>query len=250
MPTTALAIDPSGKRLYGASWDKTVICWDTETRQKLLTFTGHTDFIKSVLYIPCPASSGYPGGLLLSGSSDKSIIIYDAASGKEVKILKGHTRGIAALAVDPAASTAEEFVVYSGGSEREIRKWRIPVGDVKGAEEVGKPILEHETNIIKIGFLGEDWDCWTASADFTARRIDVRSEKSGGRSDTVFRHADYVNDVLLGSKGQYAITACRDEDVRLWDIGVGFDLLGDGVYVLTFSRPALCITHSSDMLMK
>jgi WD40 repeat protein len=222
VPTTALAIDPPGRRIYGASWDKTVICWDTETRQILLTFMGHTDFVKSLLYIPSPTSSLYPGGLLLSGSSDKCIIVWDAATGKELNSLKGHTRAIGTLALDPIESTPEIFIVYAGGSEREIRKWMIPLADIRSAKEADEPILEHDTSVIKIRFQGDDWDCWTASADFTARRIDVRDtgKNCGQKTDTIFRHGDYVNDVVLDSRGQYAITGCRDEDVRVWDIGV------------------------------
>lgn len=199
-----------------------MICWDTDTRKPLLTFKGHTDFIKGLLYIPCPKSSPYPGGILLSGSSDKSIIVWDATTGKELTILKGHTRAIGTFAVDPVESTGDVFVVYAGGSEREIRKWTIPLADIAGAREAEEPILEHETSVIKIRFQGDDGDCWTASADFTARRIDVRdvTKKSGKMTDTVFKHADYVNDVVVEPMGRYAITACRDEDVRLWDIGV------------------------------
>lgn len=208
--------------MYGGSWDKTIIGWDAETREKVVTFEGHTDFVKSLLLVPCGKGTGYPEGLLLSGGSDKAIIIWDAATGKELKQLKGHTRAVGALALDPVESTPEVFIIYSGGSSRDLRKWRVPVGDVTSAQEIGEPIVEHDTNVHRIRFLGDDGDCWTASADFTARRLDVRDgkKKDGQRSDTVFRHADYVNDVLMDPTGRFAITACRDEDVKLWDIGV------------------------------
>lgn len=58
---------------------------------------------------------------------------------------------------------------------------------------------------------------WTASADKTARRIDRHS----GKSDMVLPHPDFVNDVLVDSSGRWVITACRDEEVRVWDSASG-----------------------------
>lgn len=179
---------------------------------------GHTDFVKSLLYLRTSDGSG----LLLSGSSDASIIIWNATTSARIYALSGHNRGIGALAIDPVASTLTMAVVYSGGSERDIKRWEIPVEEPRRSREVGEPMLEHETSVNKIRFEGEDMDMWTASADTTAKRIDVRDEtkKEGGRSDTVLGHPDYVNDVVVEPKGRWAVTACRDEEVRVWDVGV------------------------------
>lgn len=184
------------------------------------TFKGHTDFVKSLLYIPCPPTSKYAPGLLLSGSSDTDILIWDPATGKKLHVLKGHARAVGTLALDPIESTADLAIVYAAGSERDIRKWSIPLDDVTKGAEADDPILEHDTSVYKVSFTGEDYDFWSASADFTARRIDVRSvdKKNSERTDMLLRHPDYVNDVLVA--GRWVITACRDEEVRLWDVGV------------------------------
>lgn len=217
---TSLALDSTAKTLFAGSWDKTIISWNTDTRRPLQTFAGHTDFVKSLLYLRTSDGSG----LLLSGSSDASIIIWNATTGARIYALSGHNRGIGTLALDPVTSTPATAVVYSGGSEREIKRWEIPVEEPKRSREVGDPMLEHETSVNMIRFEGEDADMWTASADTTARRIDVRDEmkKEGGRSDTVLGHPDYVNDVVVEPRGRWAVTACRDEEVRVWDIGVSF----------------------------
>jgi WD40 repeat protein len=155
--------------------------------------------------------------LLVSGGADASIIVWDVSSGAKLHTLKGHTRGVQALALNPFEddSLKDAAIIFSGGSEREIKQWRIDchkATELKGSE----PILEHETSVYKIRFAGED--IWTASADNTARRLVF--EKGVWKTDTVFLHPDFVRDVVLDGSGRWAITACRDEEVRVWNIAV------------------------------
>ena len=214
-PCTCLALDAAGRVLFGGAWEKKIIAWDVRTRQVVATFTGHADFVKSLLYL------AVAGGLLLSGSSDANIIIWAATTGKRFATLKGHARAVGAMAADPVASCEEEIVVLAGGSERDIRRWRIPVADPAAAREDEVLIREFETSVHRIRFLGEDGDCWAASADGSARRLEVRGErKEGERTDTMLKHPNYVNDVVMAGNGRWVVTACRDEEVRVWDVVV------------------------------
>ncbi|KAG0640389.1 WD40-repeat-containing domain protein [Tuber brumale] len=220
-PVTSLALNAAQGILFTGSWDKTIIAYSTETRQKLRTFAGHSDFVKSLLFVPSPK---HEGGLLFSGSSDASIIIWDAGTGQRLNTLKGHNRAVRALAVDPATSNSETAIIYSGGSERDIKRWEIPYANVSAATESSETIMEHDTSVNMIRFQGEDTEMWTASADNTARKIDIRTEvKKNGtcRSEAVLKHPDYVNDVVVEPRGRWIITACRDEAVRIWDINTG-----------------------------
>jgi len=132
---------------------------------------------------------------------------------------------VGTIALDPLLSDDNDAIVFAGGSERDIRRWRIPYKSPALAVEDAESILEHDTSVHAIRFLGEDADCWSASADGTARRMDVRApakeRKEGWRTDTVLKHADYVNDVVMARNGKWVVTACRDEEVRLWDVSVG-----------------------------
>jgi WD40 repeat protein len=188
------------------------------TRSIRATFRGHADFIKSLLYIPTPGGNG----LLLSGSSDANIIIWDPVTGERLCTLKGHTRAVGTMAVDPFLSTETEAVVFAGGSERDIRRWKIPYANPERAEEAGDIIREFETSVHRLRFLGEDADCWGCSADGSARRLLVRDDgtKPASRTDTLLKHPDYVNDVVMAGDGRWVITACRDEEVRVWDVSV------------------------------
>jgi WD40 repeat protein len=131
-------------------------------------------------------------------------------------------------------STRETARVYSAGSEPGMRCWEVPVeaADVRKARGVGGVMVVHETSVNAVRFEGEDAEMWTASADMTAKRVDVRGEDGKGRTDeegnavvrvdTVLEHPDYVNDIVVDPRGRWAVTACRDEEVRVWDVAVGF----------------------------
>lgn len=200
------------------------------SRAVVATLSGHSDFVKCLLFVPTPGRSS--GGWLLSGSGDATIVVWDAQAGTKLVALRGHTRAVGVLALDPLLSSSDAAVVYSAGSGPTIRRWCIPYADPAGAVEEwdGEGIVEHETSVHALRFLGDDGDggdCWTASADGTARRIDLRSpppaaKRGGGsRADTVLQHGDYVNDVAMSRDGRWVATACRDEEVRLWDVASG-----------------------------
>lgn len=168
--------------------------------------------------------------LLVSGSADASIIVWDVASGAQLHQLKGHARGILALAVDPLSfptvgegeERGEKVVVtvFSAGSDREIRRWKIGASEAFEepfeSKDGATPLLAHETSVNALYF-DVDGDLWTASADKTAKCL-VRERN--WEADAEFAHPDFVRDVVVDNKGGWAVTACRDEEVRVWERGV------------------------------
>lgn len=155
--------------------------------------------------------------VLVSASQDATVIVWDVASGSILHKLKGHTRGILALALDTAdyEPSRDTVTVFSAGSDREIRQWTI--GLTAAAEAQSSPIIAHETSIDSIHF-DSDGDIWTASADKTAKCL------SRGRQwevDSTFEHPDFVRDIAVDEDTGWAVTACRDEEVRVWDKASG-----------------------------
>lgn len=154
---------------------------------------------------------------MVSASQDASIIVWDVAAGKKLHTLKGHTRGILALALDPTdyEPGKDTVTVFSAGSDREIRRWQIGLSSASEIEP--SPIIAHETSIDALHF-DSDGDLWTASADKTAKCL------SRGRDwdeDSKFEHPDFVRDVAIDEDGGWVITACRDEEVRVWEKASG-----------------------------
>jgi WD40 repeat protein len=155
--------------------------------------------------------------ILVSASADASIIIWDVASGGKLHTLKGHTRGILALALDPVdcLTNKDSVTLLSAGSDREIRRWTITLSSA--SESQPSPIIAHETSIDAIHF-DLDGDLWTASADKTAKCLSRGREWEG---DSRFEHPDFVRDVAIDEDGGWVITACRDEEIRVWEKGSG-----------------------------
>lgn len=143
---------------------------------------------------------------------------------ERLHVLKGHTRGVLDLAVDPStydhnnvpADGLQEAVVFSAGSDREIRRWRI---SLEKAEQLDPetPLLVHETSVYALHF-DDDGDLWTASADGTAKCL---SRFQNFQPDSTIQHGDYVRAVALDEIGGYVVTAGRSEDVKVWDRGSG-----------------------------
>lgn len=161
--------------------------------------------------------------MIISGSADASIILWNIETGEKLHTLKGgHTRGILDLAIDPttypSSPSAERdgtsIILFSAGSDREIRRWRISNNLSTASEtEASKSILQHETSVYGILFDDED-DLWTASADGSVKCL---SREREWQADTTFVHGDYVRAVVVDERGGWVVSAGRDEDVKVWD---------------------------------
>lgn len=173
-----------------------------EPRRK---YEGHTDFVRSVVSARLRGED-----LLISGGADAQVIVFNIASGQRLETFKDHTRGIQDLAFDPELEDSEA-VVFSAGSDREIRQFRV-----FGGEDVAEPLLPHDTSVYKL-FFDRDGDLWTASADKTAKCL-VRED--GWKANLTLEHPDFVRDIVVHEAGGWVVTACRDEEVRVWNRSV------------------------------
>jgi WD40 repeat protein len=217
------------RTLFAGSWDKCVYSWQLylDAEGKVIgakdgpTFRGHTDFVKALVTANVGGKS-----LLISASADATIIIWDTQTGARLHTLKGHSRGVQALGIDPVSISPESVILYSGDSNREIRAWhitpttatQISTGQAQQAVDDGSvtPLTAHETSIFALRFelsCDSEFDIWTASADKTAKCL---SRMRNWAPDTVLQHPDFVRDIVIDEIGNYVITACRDEEVRIW----------------------------------
>ena len=203
--------------LFAGCWDKTIHSWSIATGKLIRRYTGHADFVKCVL-----ATRIGTQDVLVSGGADASIIVWDIATGRKLHTLKGHSRGVLDLAIDPATSTPDNLTIFSADSVRDIRRWNISLDSASALST--EPIVAHETSVNRLHFepvaLSDDdqpeGDLWTASSDKSAKRL-VRDRD--WEADTTLEHPDYVKDVV--TVGPWVATACRDEDVRIWDASTG-----------------------------
>ena len=64
--------------------------WDMASGQEKRTFTGHTDWVNSVVFSP-------DGTMLASGSNDHRVRLWDVATGEGKSTLTGHTRAVGSV---------------------------------------------------------------------------------------------------------------------------------------------------------
>lgn len=211
---TSIAICLLTKTLYTGSWDKTIYSIPLDNPSQVKKLLGHSDFVKTIL----PAClSNKP--ILISGGADANIIVWDTTTGKQLHKLKGHTKALQHLTIDPLSVEIDSFTLFSASSDREIRRWHISLDSAHElSESLSDPIRPHETSIYAIHWDPDGSGLWTASADFTAKYL-VRDRN--WEADTILQHPDFVRDVLPFEDLGLVVTACRDEEVRVWEIASG-----------------------------
>lgn len=211
--------------MFAGSWDKDVWSWHVSSSALVRRYSGHSDFVKTVL---CAQLGGQD--LLISGGADKKIIVWDVETGRRLHTLQDPTTTMLAvqhLALDPILCSRDEIVVVSASSDPHLRRWKITLDGWEQltecfhdrADTERLTIQEHDTSIYKLVFDEddeEDVDLWTASADGTAKCL-IRSRNFV--AEDVFTHGDYVRAVQPTE--HWIFTAGRDENVKVWERASG-----------------------------
>ena len=208
--------DLKSGNLYAGSWDKSI--WQFplgfQNGQAVQTvpptsFAAHTDFVKCIAISSTPDKQP----VLISGGADGDIRFW-TPDGKSLGSIRPQRRGIEYIVSDPYALVGQPVIFFST-SQRDIYQFDMP-----NAAEIGrntipiKPLPQaHETSVYKLQF-DSDGDLWTASADKTCKRL-VR--ENGWVADTTLQHPDFVKDVVTHDEYGLVLTACRDEEIRVWD---------------------------------
>lgn len=203
--------------VYAGGWNKYITSYPmgqagTSRLENLKqgSFKAHDDFVKCILLARAADSSL----VILSGGADGDLNIWKL-DGTKYGSLRPQSRGIEFIAVDPL-STPEAPRYFFSTSQREIYHFILPArSEMSRSIPFSEPIIQHETSVYKLVF-DNDGDLWTVSADKTAKRL-VR--ENGFVADTTLVHPDFVRDIVLYEPSSLAITACRDEEIRVWDTG-------------------------------
>lgn len=197
--------------LISGSADAAVVIWNTSTGEKMHVLRGHTRGVLDLIVQPNPPSL--------------------AASGSSV--------------------TPDSAILWSADSNQAIHRWRIskgstsiipfPAATAPREDDVVEPtLIVHETSVnrLRFAFVADEASArddassasrltlLTASSDKTAKILDQAAGPSEcWKSTQTLSHPDFVRDIVAippstadGPLENYLIgTACRDEDVRIWD---------------------------------
>ena len=218
--STGASSPPSAQEiLISGSGDATIIVWDVVSGDKLATVRETGRILDLAID---PASFTFPNPFT------------PTPDGKDMRIDKR------------AINAPNAFTLYAASSDPEIRRY------ILSADETGinftKPdisrALTHETSVNALHFHPAlssfpaqasdlpDWlddegsKLFTASSDKTARSF--TSEPSDNittpvvwTADLHLRHPDFVRAIIFDAASNMVVTACRDEEVRVYDAETG-----------------------------
>lgn len=127
-------VDPGGKMLATASYDRQVGLWDLERGKELRRLKDHTDAVYAVAFSP-------DGRLLASAGADRTVKLWDLASGRRLTTFSDATAELYAVVFGPAGQT-----VLAGGVDRSIHVWRVDAKDDHPVHSV----FAHDAAILRL----------------------------------------------------------------------------------------------------
>ena len=212
----SVAIDPRGKTLASASYDKLVKLWDIEGSKEIATLKGHTNWITSVAF-------SHDGELLATASEDATVKIWKAASGEEVGTLKGHGATVRCVAFSP-----DKTLIATGSFDKTVKLWDV----AKMAER--ETLSGHEDAVWSVVFAKTSGVLASAGADGTVKLWAIG--KDGAKSEaksTIQAHGNWVTCVAFSPDGKRFATTGFDRSVRLWDTEKGQEIDAVGELEMT-----------------
>jgi len=189
-----------------ASAYKTITILDIETGEIKKKFSGHTDFITSLVQLPDDS--------LISGSEDKTIRRWDI-NDKGIKIkefnkLNGHSSGISSLVRLLDGSLA------SGSLDNSIKIWDIERG------EIIKTLTGHKSPVLSLVVLN-DGSLASGSDDKTIRIWNIKQETT----IKILGHTSSVRSLVVLKDGSLASGSYDDYDETIRIRGRGKDFVED-----------------------
>ena len=197
---TSLALTPDGKCAATADLDNNIHLWDVQKGKQLLTFQGHTHWVKSVAWSPDSQT-------LASSSYDHTVKLWNVRTGICLKTYTGHSNIVYSVAFSPDGQ-----ILASGSADHTVNLWNVTT------DSCVRTFTGHTNEIYSVAFSRDGQILASASADSTVKFWDVRKGKC---FKTLYGHTNSVYAVAFSPDGQTLASGSADYTVRLWDIRDG-----------------------------
>jgi WD40 repeat protein len=202
----------NGLKIASASWDGTIIFYDSSTGEILLKMKKISRLFKpSVTW--SPDSKSYASNLVIFHNSFPfygSLGIFNAFTGQLLKDLNEKNFNIGPLSWSPNGKW-----LASAGKRNEIGIFETSTGYLKIS------FIGHKNNIHAVMWSPDSRLLATASKDKTARVWEIDS----GKCLFIFEgHTGEVYSVSWSSDGKILASGSSDKTVRLWDTISGYQL--------------------------
>ncbi|MBN4003900.1 NACHT domain-containing protein [Nostoc sp. LPT] len=235
----SVTFSPDGNLLATGDSNGFVRLWEATSGNEILTFKGHTDWVRSITFSPegktfasgsddmtirlWNISTGEclqifqefnysvafsPNGRIVATSGvNQTIKLWDVITGECLKTLKGHTSWIWSVAFSPDGN-----VLASSGDDRTIRLWDIQRG------KCFKVLEAHEKKIYSVTF-SPDGKTLASSCDDTT--VKIWNLQTGECVNTCRGHTQGVFSVAFSPNSDMLISGSIDQTVKLWKVSTG-----------------------------
>ena len=160
----------------------------------LITLTGHTDSVKSLVFSP-------DGQTLTSVSADLTITLWNPWTGAAVRSLTGHASFPTSLAFSPDGQT-----LASGSGDGDIKLWNLRTG-----KQMRSPRREGSTK--SLVFSPDGQILASGSWDGAIKLWDLAT---GKRVRSLTGHASSVTSLAFSPDGQILASGSDDRTIKLW----------------------------------
>jgi WD40 repeat protein len=116
-----VAFSPDGRRVAGASKDRTARVWATATGELVFTLRGHDNDVTSLSWSP-------DGKVIATGSADATLRLWSAADGAPRGVLRGHRARV------DDVGFASDGSLWSAAADGTLRRWDAGHADHGGVE--------------------------------------------------------------------------------------------------------------------
>lgn len=194
----------NGQLLAVANGSDAVI-WNTETQERMMTLTGHTDTITAISWGPNDET-------IATGSRDRSAKVWIVSDGMLLHDLTGHREIVTALAWSPDGQTLVTGTDPDGGHG--IYVWDTETGDLLAMFGASAPSLAYSPNGDFIAGGGSRVTIWDAST------LEAIAQLSYPEATN-----NYMTTLAWSSDGQRLVTGSMDGSVLVWDIASAKEIL-------------------------
>ncbi len=209
----ALAFSLDGRYALSASsdaesWNASILVWDVqnEKRRPLYTLQVQNGLIHTCVFSP-------DGRYILGTLSDYTIHLWETQTGKALRTFAGHTAYVNALAFSPDGNH-----LLSASDDFTLRLWNL---------QTGAPLHTfqgHTARVSACTFSPDGQYALSASNDNTQRLWNVANieratvDQINQQSTTIQGHSDLIWSCAFSPDGTYALSASRDNTLRLWNV--------------------------------
>jgi len=153
----SVALSADGTLLATASYDRTIVVWETSSGKRRVQMTGHNGPVFDVAFDP-------RSRFLASASGDRTVKLWNLKTGKRLDTFNEPTKGQNTVAVSPDG----RFVV-AGGIDNRIRAWEITGDGREGTNPIRYSRFAHQAPLLDLVFSADGQRLVSASEDHSIK---------------------------------------------------------------------------------